>query len=279
LNTAPRHFSIGNFKCIAIRDGGHMGSADFLFSNAPEPEIAQALQKYSLEADQLISSWTCLLVDTGEKTLLIDTGIGSSVPIGGQLAGHLKQQGYPPETIDLVFLTHGHGDHIGGLTDADGNLTFRHAAYLMGKKEYEFWTSQENLDSLDEGMTRFARTKLPAIQDRVRLLEGGEEILPGIQVVESFGHTPGLMSVEIRSQGESLLYFSDAFLHEIQIEHPDWYAPVDMNPEEMIATRYQLLERAANPGTTVLAFHYDFPGLGHILRDGDHWLWSPIRAD
>ena len=110
MNAVPWHFKLGNFKCIAIRDGGHMGSADFLFCNAPQQEVAQALQKYGVEADQLISSWTCLLVDTGEKTLLIDTGVGSGISVGGQLVSQLAQEGYPQENIDLVFLTHGHGD-------------------------------------------------------------------------------------------------------------------------------------------------------------------------
>jgi len=277
MNAVPWHLTLGNFKCIAIRDGGHMGEADFLFCNAPQQEVMQALQKYGLEADQLISSWTCLLVDTGEKTLLIDTGVGSGITIGGQLPSQLAQEGYPLENIDLVFLTHGHGDHIGGCTDGDGKVAFSKARYLMGKLEYEFWTSEENLSNLDEEMAEFARKKLPAIRERVQLVEGGEEILPGIQVLEAFGHTLGHMALEIQSQRETLLHFADAALHEIHIEHPDWYAPVDMNPEQMIATRYKLLERAASSRAKVLVSHFDFPCIGYVLRDGDTWRWKPIR--
>jgi glyoxylase-like metal-dependent hydrolase (beta-lactamase superfamily II) len=271
--STPWQFRVGNFKCIAIRDGGHMGSADFLFCNAPQQEVAQALQKHGLAADQLKSSWTCLLVDTGEKTLLVDTGIGSGVSEGGTLVSQLAQEGYPAKTIDMVFLTHGHGDHIGGCTDENGTLVFDHARYLMGKTEYAFWTSEENLLTLNEGMASFARKNLPAIQEHVQLVEGGEEILPGIQVVEAFGHTLGHMGLEIQSQGEILLHLADAALHELHVEHPAWYAPVDMQPEQMVATRYKLLERAATSGAKVLFYHFDYPSIGYVSQAGDTWSW------
>lgn len=274
--SVPWHFRLGNFKCIAIRDGGHLGSADFLFCNAPEQDVAQALQRHGLEADQLKSSWTCLLVDTGEKTLLVDTGIGSGIAEGGQLVSQLAKEGYPAENIDLVFLTHGHPDHIGGCTDDNGKLVFSQARYLMGKTEYEFWTSNENLSTLSEGIRRFAHKNLPAIQEHVQLLEGGEEVLPGIQVVEAFGHTTGHMGLEIQSQGEVLLHLADAALHEIHLEHPEWYAPVDMQPEQVVATRYKLLERAATSGAKVLFYHFEYPSIGYALQDGDTWRWRSI---
>jgi glyoxylase-like metal-dependent hydrolase (beta-lactamase superfamily II) len=277
MNSIPWHFSVGNFRCIALRDGGHMGSADFFFCNAPQEEVAQALQRHGLEADQLKSSWTCLLIDTGDKTLLVDTGIGSGVPDGGTLLSQLAELGYLAENIDLVFLTHGHPDHIGGCTDENGNLVFRQARYLMGKTEYAFWTSDENLSTLREGMVRFARKNLPAIQQHLQLVEGGEEILPGIQVIEAFGHTPGHLGLEIQSQGKILLHLADAALHELNVEHPDWYSPVDMQPEQMVATRSKMLERAATSGAKVLFYHFDFPGLGYVSQAGDTWQWRSMR--
>jgi len=276
MNAAPWHFRVGNFKCIAIRDGGHLGSADFLFCNAREQEVAQALRTHGLEADQLKSSWTCLLVDTGEKTLLVDTGIGSGVPDGGTLVSQLAEEGYAAENIDLVFLTHGHPDHIGGCTDDNGMLVFRHARHLMGKTEYEFWTSNENLSTVSEGMRTFAQKNLPGIRERVQLVEGGGEVLSGIQVLEAFGHTPGHMGLEIQSQGEFLLHLADAALHELHVEHPEWYALVDMRPEQMVATRHKLLTRAATSGAQVLCYHFDFPSMGYVLQAEDTWHWRAI---
>jgi len=254
-----------------------MGSADVIFCNAPESELAQTLQRNGLGADQLGSSWTCLLVDTGEHVLLVDTGVGGEIPAGGQLVRQLTMEGYPAEKIDLVFLTHGHPDHIGGCTNTNGKLVFENARYFMGKKEYEFWSSDENLSDMPEMMGMFARKNLPAIQHYLQLVKGEDEILPGIQVIEAFGHTPGQLGLEIHSQGEVLLHLADTALHPLHLEHPEWYARVDIQPEQMITTRYSLLERAASGGRKVLLPHFDFPSIGYVLKNGDAWRWNLIE--
>ena len=274
MKTNSYRFELGNFSCIVIRDGGHMGSADFIFCNAPEKDVIQALQREGLEADQLESSWTCLLVDTGEKSLLIDTGVGSRVPAGGQLVSQLEEEGYSTENIDLVFITHGHPDHIGGCSDENGKLVFENARYLIGKTEYEFWTSEENLSNLGGMMEMFARKNLPAIRERVQLVKGDEEILPGIHAVKAFGHTPGHLGLEIQSQGEVLLHLADVALHPLHLEYPEWYAQVDIQPEQMVATRYDLLERSANSKAKVLLPHFDFPGIGYVMQAENTWRWQ-----
>lgn len=276
---SPYHFELGNFKCIAIRDGGHMGSADVIFVNAPEQELAQALQVHNLEADQLRSTWTCLLIDTGEQNLLIDTGSGSGVPVGGQLLAQLEEVGYTADEIDNVFLTHGHPDHIGGCTDDDGKPIFEQARYVMGQKEYEFWSEEENLMDLGEKMANFARKNLPAIKAQVEFVEGDDDVLPGIRAIEAFGHTPGHLGLEIQSEGEVLLHLADSVLHPLHLEHPRWYANVDIQPDQMVATRYRLLEHAAVLGAIVLIYHFDFPSIGYVVQDGESWRWQSVSSE
>ena len=271
-NSPQFHFTLGKFKCIAIRDGGHMGAADFLFINAPAEELNASLQKHNLVRDQLPSSWTCLLVDTGDVKLLVDTGVGDGNPNGGQLLPQLEQLGYSAADVDLVFLTHGHPDHLGGCAGEDNKPMFPRAKYLIGKREFEFWMEESG-----ERMVQFIRPKLKAIEDHLETVEGESEVLPGIRVIEAYGHTPGHLGLEISSQGETLLNLADSVLNPLNIEHPEWYSRVDVHPEQMIATRLQLLERAAQQKSLVLFFHFEFPSLGYVEKDGTRWSWQFVR--
>lgn len=264
-------FTVGDFKCIAIRDGVHIGSADFLFINAPAEELNASLQKHNLERDQLPSTWTCLLVDTRDVKLLVDTGVGSGNPNGGQLLPQLEQSGYSAADIDLVFLTHGHPDHVGGCAGEDKKPLFPRAKYLIDKREVEFWMEESG-----ERMVQFIRPKLKAISDQLETVEGKSELLPGIRVIEAYGHTPGHLCLEIRSQGETLLNLADSVLNPLHLEHPEWYSRIDVHPELMIATRLRLLERATKEQALVLFFHFDFPSLGYVEQSGKHWAWRSI---
>ena len=199
--------------------------------------------------------------------MLVDTGADGLDPNTGRLLRNLQAVGIGTGDIDTVILTHGHPDHIGGNTDAEGKPTFPKARYVMWKEEWNFWTSgqAETLDEHEECFA-FARKNLLPIQQQLDLIDHEAEIVPGIRAVAAPGHTSGHMAVAISSKGKQLLCISDAFIHPIHIEHPEWHAAIDMAPEQLMNTRRLLLNKAATEKALMLAFHFPFPGVGHVVR-------------
>ena len=290
MGTESYRFKVGRFECIAVSDGTYTYAppvfpppGTFLFANAPGASLETALGEYNLSLEQWkewISPYICLLVDTGEHQVLVDTGADGLAPSTGRLLQNLQAERITPEDIDTVIITHGHPDHLGGNTDADGRLAFPNARYVMWQDEWDFWTSGRAELMLDEHsretLMKFANENLPPIKGQLDLIDSEKEIISGIYAVAAPGHTPGHMALAISSRDEQLLCISDTVLHPIHLEHPEWCAAVDLLPEQVVATRRRLLNRAATEKALVLAFHFPFPGLGRVDRKGETWQWLPI---
>jgi glyoxylase-like metal-dependent hydrolase (beta-lactamase superfamily II) len=279
-------FEVGNFECFAINDGTFTYEpplipppADFLFVNAPKKLLKETLNEHGIQPEEwmaFVSPFTCVMVNTGRHKVLVDTGADGLTPNTGRLLRNLQAVGIEAGEIDIVILTHGHDDHIGGNTDAQGKPAFPKARYVMWKEEWTFWNSE-----LPEALYKnedftFTRKNLLLIQDQMDLLDHEAEVVSGIRVVAAPGHTPGHIAIAISSNGQQLLCISDAFLHPIHIEHPEWHAAHEVEPEQIIKTRHFLLNKAATEKALVLAFHFPFPGLGHVVRKGTTWHWQPI---
>jgi glyoxylase-like metal-dependent hydrolase (beta-lactamase superfamily II) len=292
MNTQVYHFKVGAFECMAVSDGtltyappAFPPPATLLFANAPREQLEESLRRHNIQPEHW-SEWTspyiCLFVNTGDRQVLVDTGAGSLDPNTGRLLQNLRAEGITPEDIHLVIFTHCHPDHIGGNIRDDGKLAFPNARYAMWKDEWDFWTSKRAEMELDEHvrdvLLSFARKGLPPIQDRLNLIAHEGEILPGIRAITAPGHTPGHMVVALSSMGEQLLCLSDTVLHPIHLEQPAWCAAVDFSPNQVVVTRRSLLNRVAAEKALALAFHFPFPGLGHVVKKGDAWQWEPIAT-
>jgi glyoxylase-like metal-dependent hydrolase (beta-lactamase superfamily II) len=292
MSTEIYHFKVETFKCMAVSDGTHKYAppvfpppTTFLFANAPKERLDHVLHRHNLQSEkwlEWISPYICMVVNTGQHRVLVDTGVDGLAPSTGRLFQNLQAEGIAPEDIDTVILTHGHPDHIGGNTDAEGNPAFPNARHIMCKNEWDFWTSGQAEAKLDEHLKgvllEFARKNLPPIQSQLDLVDYETEIVPGISAVWAPGHTPGHMALAVSSGGEELLCISDAVLHPIHMEQPEWYALVDFAPEQIMSTRCRLLDRAVADKALVLACHFPFPGLGHVVPKGEGWQWQPIET-
>jgi glyoxylase-like metal-dependent hydrolase (beta-lactamase superfamily II) len=133
-------------------------------------------------------------------------------------------------------------------------------------------------EDLKQIMLMLARKNLPPIEGQLDLVDRETEILPGIQAIAAPGHTPGHMALAISSGSEQLLYMSDAVLHPIHLEQPDWYPAFDFMPAQAMATRRQLLDRVAAEKILMIACHFPFPGLGYVIQKGGGWQWQPVET-
>lgn len=270
-------FRIGAFECTAINDGDALYDAEDYAPNAPPEEVRRALEAHGHEPRDIPSPYSGLLVRTGSNVVLIDTGAGDLFPAVGKLLANLRGAGIEPEEVDTVILTHGHPDHIGGNVGEDGKPVFANARHVMFRAEWDYWTDDGVLAGLAPVFGEWSRKNLAPLRDRVNLLDSEIEIVPGIQAIDAAGHTPGHLALGIRSGGDELLYISDAALHPIHLEHPDWHPIWDFEPSEAIANKRRLFDRAATDQSLLLAFHFPpFPSLGHVTKRGTGWQWDPI---
>lgn len=255
--------------------------AAFLFANAPKTTLNKVLGAYGLHTDtwrSWVSPYLCVVINTGDHQILIDTGAGKLGPNTGKLLTSLHAEGISPEAIDTVILTHAHPNHLGDNT-RDGDVVFSNARFVVGRAEWEFWTSTPDLktdEHTQQLLVTTAQNNLLPLADRLTCISREKEIVPGIQMIPAPGHTPGHMVVEVSSNDEQLLCIGDAFLHPIHVEHPSWHAVVDFMPQQVLTTRQQLFIRAAKDNALVLAFHFPFPGLGHVIKSDKRWKWHPF---
>jgi glyoxylase-like metal-dependent hydrolase (beta-lactamase superfamily II) len=258
-------FTIGAFQAAALRDGALQTPNDnkVLAVNKTKKDVADLLTANGLPADPIDLSVQPLLVKTDDKVLLFDTGAAALFgPTAGKLPASLAAAGVDPASVTDIFISHGHGDHVGGLV-AGETLAFPNASIHIQAAEWASLKGQANMAPL-----------VAVITPKVVEFQPGADLIPGVKAVDIKGHTPGHSGYLITSGDQSLLYIGDTMHHSvISVQQPDWTIAFDGDAPTAQASRKEVIETSAASGQRVFAVHFPFPGIGKFEKQGDKYVW------
>ena len=236
-------------------DGGERrpsGAADtsFLAPGAPPAERAALLQAAGQTGEQFNSPTNVTLIRTGADLILVDMGSGDRfMPTAGKLWDNLKAAGIDKAKITKVIFTHGHPDHLWGTVDELDDLAIPNAAFYVAAAEWDFWHGENAMRGLPAeraGFVTGARRNYAAIKDRVKMVKPGDDVVTGLKLIATPGHTQGHVSLELAG-GDGLIVGGDALTHPlISFQHPEWKPVADHVPDQAVDTRRRLLDRLAS---------------------------------
>jgi glyoxylase-like metal-dependent hydrolase (beta-lactamase superfamily II) len=280
---APGYFRmmVGQFEVTPVNDGTVDLPMNKLLNDKPA-RIDALLAKHHLKSP-LETSDNVFVINTGSKLVMVDTGAGVLFgPTLGKLMANLKAAGYQPEQVDEIYLTHMHGDHVGGLV-SDGKIAFPNATVHAAKADADFWLSQSNMDKAPEGNKdtfKGAMASLnPYIQaGKFKTFTGNTDLVPGVSAVATPGHTPGHTSYMVESAGQKIMLVGDlVHVAAVQMENPSVTINFDSDKKAAVASRKKVFDAAAKGGYLIGGAHLQFPGVGYLATSGKGYRWIPVN--
>jgi glyoxylase-like metal-dependent hydrolase (beta-lactamase superfamily II) len=286
-------YKVGAYECTSINDGARsFPLPDTFVKNVPKAEALAAADAAYMPKGMVTVPFNPQLINTGSKLILIDTGNGvanfePTKGAVGRTLQNLAAAGVDPKSIDIVLLSHLHPDHTNGIRAADGSIAFPNAEIMVPSVDWAFWTSDENAakaQSNEMMKNYFANVKktFAGIESKVTKYDWGKEVAPGITSIATPGHTPGHTSFAIASGNSKILVQSDVTnIPEFFLRNPDWHVAYDVDGDLAQQTRHKFYDMAAAEQATVVGFHFTFPSIGHVEKDGAKYrlvpaAWNPV---
>jgi glyoxylase-like metal-dependent hydrolase (beta-lactamase superfamily II) len=272
-------FKIGSYSAVALKDGAlemPIDGKSFIVGQSNE-DVGTVLKAGGAPAGHFEFSIQPLLVHAGTHVLLFDTGVGNWYgDIGGKLSDSMKAAGEKPASVTDIFISHVHGDHIGGLVTPAGALAFPNAIIHISAPEWN-WLSNLTEDQAKNMAIQHVSAFVSTIKPKVVAFEPGANLLPGIvKAIELKGHTPGHSGYLIGHGPDSVLVFGDA-MHSfvISVGKPSWQVAFDSDQQLGAATRVSLVSDSVATGQRLYSEHFPFPGLGKIVKTDRGTVWQP----
>lgn len=270
---------VGDIEVTAILDGYIPLNAQ-AFTGSDPAQVKQILAGAGL-GETLPTSVNAFVVNTRERTYLVDTGTGFSTAFGptmGRAESNLRAAGIEPAQIDAVIITHAHPDHHEGLLTAEKTARFPNAEVIINETEHAFWHDEARLAQAPAEMKPFfasARNALAPYASRTRKVRPGE-VAPGLSLELVPGHTPGHSLLRISSGSEQLLLVGDTIHNAvIQTAQPDIAFVFDLDGKQAAASRRRVLDMVASDGLLITGAHIAFPGFGKVMKEGAGFKFVP----
>ncbi|MCJ9700763.1 MULTISPECIES: MBL fold metallo-hydrolase [unclassified Bradyrhizobium] len=273
-------FVLGDAEVTVISDGPlPLGDPSGTFTGVPKEEVKKMLADNFLSPDNVVLEQNSPIVNTGDKLILFDTGMGSSKMFGattGRQQKSMAEAGIKPGDIDAVVCSHAHIDHIGGIVDEGGKPLFPNAQIYISQTDFDFWTDEGKLGSTVKDFVVHARKNLLPVRDRIVFFKDGQEFLPGVQALAAPGHTVGHTIFTVSSAGKSFAFLGDLSHHSVLLlERPRMEFSYDTDPKQAAESRVKLLTMLAANKIPVMSYHFAWPGYGHVAKAGDGFRYYP----
>ncbi len=286
-------YKVGDAQVTVISDGINTFTlGDSFIPNAKKEDVAAALEKAYMPKDKISIQFGPLVINAGGKLIVLDTGNGPgafalSKGAVGQFATNMAAAGFDPKAVDMVIISHFHGDHINGLLNAEGGPAFANAEVLVPSVEWKYFMDDGEMAKQTgermPGVFKNARRVLEAgLKKKVTPYEWGKEVGPGLLAVETPGHTPGHTSYVLSSGTGKVFIQSDVTnMPYLFAANPGWHAFFDQDADMAEKTRRKTYDMVVADKLQVQGFHYPFPGLGNVEKDGSGYRvipahWNPV---
>lgn len=285
-NAGWYRYKVGDFEVTVVTDGMNTNPlSDSYVVNAPKPDVNAALAADFLAKDKATHSYTPVVVNTGSKLVAIDTGLGlgmfdQSKGAVGQYHANLQAAGIDRNAVDVVIISHFHGDHINGLVGPENKPAFPNAEVMVPEIEWAFWADESNVSKLPD----VAKSQMPnpkrvfgVLGNKVTKYQAGKELVPGITAIASSGHTPGHTSHVVASGNSKVLVQADitAGMATLFARHPEWQFVFDTDRAQAVETRLKLYDMAATEKMMLQGYHFAFPAMVYVEKSGTGFRLVP----